>query len=207
MKMYFAQISLCAVLVLVTTTTPTVIQAAESPNSTESVQPDVPSVRELDSPAESIHRVSLEVARDRAQLLHDVYASTLDVMHHRYFHTDRAIVPARAMEDIFDDMKAQSHSEAHWIAVSLKAMSIHHEPKTEFDKRAVAEIKSGQRDVEVVEEGYYRRAVAIPLTGGCISCHEGLFPKQSASPKFAGLVISIPVRNGEQLTPTRSEPK
>ena len=137
-------------------------------------------------------RVPLEVARDRAKLLHDVYVSTLDVMHRRYFHGDRAIVPARAMEDVFADMEHQYHVEADWIAVSLKAMSIDHEPETEFERKAAGEIKSGKKEVESIDAGYYRRAVAIPLTGGCVSCHGGLF-RQSTRKPFAGLVISIPV--------------
>ena len=143
--------------------------------------------------------VPLEVARDRAKLLSDVYMSTLDVIHHKYFHRERAIVPARAMEDVFADMKRQSKIDARWIAVSLKPMSINHEPKTEFEKRAVREIKSGKREFELVDAGYYRRATAIPLTGGCASCHEGLF-SQSTKKLFAGLVISVPIES-------RSEPE
>ena len=41
--------------------------------------------------------VSLEVARDRAKLLHRVYAATLDAMHHHYFQANRSVLPARAM--------------------------------------------------------------------------------------------------------------
>ena len=136
--------------------------------------------------------VTLSVARDRANLLHEVYASTLDVMHRRYFHGDRAIVPARAMEDVFSDMERQFQIEARWISVTFRAMSINHEPETEFEKLAAREIKSGKSEVEIVQAGYYRRAVAIPLTGGCASCHDGLFSQSTRKP-FAGLVISIPV--------------
>ncbi len=141
--------------------------------------------------------VSRAVARDRAKLLHEVYASTLDVMHRRYFHGDRATVPARAMEDVFADMKRQSQIEARWIAVTLRSMSIDHDPETEFEKRAASEIKLGKGEVETVEDGYYRRAVAIPLSGGCVSCHGGLF-RQSTKKHFAGLVISIPLHDEAQ---------
>lgn len=138
-------------------------------------------------------RVSVEVARDRAKLMHDIYSSTLNVMHHRYFHGEKAAIPARAMEDIFAEMKLQSKSEARWISVNLRAMSIDHEPETEFEKKAAREITSGKKDIEEIEDGYYRRAMAIPLTGGCISCHEGSFRAPSKTSKFAGLVISIPI--------------
>ncbi|MBI1313042.1 hypothetical protein GC176_17265 [bacterium] len=152
-----------------------------------------------ESDSDDIPRVSLDVARDRARLLHDVYLSTLDVIHHRYFHADRAVIPARAMEDIFKDMQRASHIEAHWIAVNLKAMSVDHEPETDFEKHSVRRIKAGDREVEAVDNGYYRRTVAIPLAGGCVNCHDGFFRAASPTTKYAGLVISVPVRKGESL--------
>ncbi len=145
-------------------------------------------------PVDEQDRVSVEVARDRAKLMHDIYSATLDVMHHRYFHGEKAAIPARAMEDIFAEMKLQSKSEARWISVNLRAMSIDHEPETEFEKKAAREITAGKKDIEEIEDGYYRRAMAIPLTGGCISCHEGSFRAPSKTSRFAGLVISIPIK-------------
>ena len=72
-------------------------------------------------------------------------------------------------------------------------MSLDHEPKTEFDKAAAEKIASGQDEYESIEYGYYRRAGTIPLGGGCISCHAGFFKASPASPRYAGLIISIPV--------------
>ncbi|MCA9146884.1 MAG: DUF3365 domain-containing protein [Planctomycetales bacterium] len=141
--------------------------------------------------------LSLEDARDRAQVMHDVYAATLDVLHHRYFHRDRAIIPARAMQDIFDELERQSKTEARWISASMKPMSVDHEPASDFEKRAAKEIAAGTEQLEVVEDGYYRRAGAILLSDGCVGCHGGFFKPQSKKPKFAGLVISVPIRDSE----------
>src|SRR5690606_20462658 len=96
------------------------------------------------------HRVSVELARDRAKVMHDVYSSTLDVMHHRYFHGERAVVPARALEDVFSDLKDQTKMEARWISVNMNAMSVDHEPKTDFEKKAAREIANGEESIEVV---------------------------------------------------------
>ncbi len=139
--------------------------------------------------------LSVEAARDRAKVMHDVYAATLEVLHHRYFHRDRAIIPARAMQDIFEEIERQSKTEARWISASMKPMSVDHEPTSEFEKRAAKEIAAGTEQLEVVEDGYYRRAGAIPLSDGCVGCHGGFFKPQSKTPKFAGLVISVPIRN------------
>jgi hypothetical protein len=141
------------------------------------------------------NRVSIAVARDRAQLMHDIYSATLDVMHERYFHGDRAMVPARAMEDIFSEIEQKSNTQARWISVNLKAMSVDHEPHSAFEKQAARELARGKTEVESIADGYYRRAGAIPLTRGCISCHGGFFKAPSKKPKFAGLVISIPIHN------------
>jgi hypothetical protein len=140
-------------------------------------------------------RVTVEVARDRARMMHEIYSSTLDVIHDRYFHDDKSAIPARAMEDVFREMNARSKSDARWIAVNLRAMSIDHEPETDFEKQAARELASGKSEFEKIEDGYLRRATPIPLTGGCISCHEGGFKPPTKVAKFAGLVISIPVRS------------
>jgi hypothetical protein len=135
---------------------------------------------------------SIELARDRATVMQDVYQATLVMLHHRYFHRDKSILPARAMQDIFSSIKHQSQVEARWISASLKPMSIDHAPESEFEKRAAKEIAAGSNAVEVVEDGFYRRAVAIPLNGGCLSCHEGLL-QNNGRKKSAGLVVSIPL--------------
>lgn len=148
-----------------------------------------------DSQADGERRVTVEVARDRAKLMHNIYAATLEMMHDRYFHGERAFVPARAMQDVFSEIKQQSQVEARWISVNMKPMSIDHEPKSEFEKKAAKEIATGKSEVEELAGGYYRRAGAIPLTDGCISCHGGFFKEPSKTPRFAGLVISVPVNN------------
>lgn len=144
-------------------------------------------------------RVPVAVARERAELMHRVYAATLEVLHHRYFHDTRAMVPARAMEDIFAEMARQSQVEAKWIAVNVRAMSLSHEPKSEFEKAAAREIGDGKEYYELVEDGYYRRAGAIPLASGCVNCHSGFFKEPPKTPRFAALVISVPVKDQDGL--------
>ncbi|RLS56330.1 MAG: DUF3365 domain-containing protein [Planctomycetota bacterium] len=152
------------------------------------------------------NRVPVAVARDRAKVMHDIYSATLDTIHHRYFHRDTAVIPARAMEDVFAEMKRNSQVEARWIAVNLRAMSIDHEPETEFEKQAARVIGGGQSEFEQIEGGYYRRATAIPLVNGCIACHEGSFRQPTKAPKFAGLVISIPVATEAASAPAAVAP-
>jgi hypothetical protein len=138
--------------------------------------------------------LSVNVARQRAIAAQDVYAATLRMLHRRYFHKDKAVLPARAMQDIFDDIESESKVKAQWISASLKPMSIDHTPETKFEKQAAKEIAAGTPHLEIVEDGYYRRAIAIPLTGGCLGCHEGMF-QNTGRKKFAGLVVSMPIQD------------
>lgn len=145
------------------------------------------------------NELSVEVARDRAHIMHDIYSATLDVLHHRYFHRDRAIIPARVMHEIFDEIEQTSNVEARWISASMKAMSLDHQPKSDFEKKAAKAIATGTQHLEVIENGYYRRATAIPLAAGCVGCHGGLSRQQTDTPKFAGLVISLPIGGIEKV--------
>lgn len=146
--------------------------------------------------------LSIEVARDRAKVMHELYSATLDVLHDRYFHGDRAIVPARAMQDIFATIKQQSNVEARWISVNMQPMSVDHEPKSDFEKNAAKEIAAGKAEFEAVDGDYFRRAGVIHLGNGCVSCHSGFFKEPSKTPKFAGLIISVPIRSS-YLTETK----
>jgi hypothetical protein len=138
---------------------------------------------------------SVAEAKVEAKLLHDVYQSTLDVMHRHYFRSDGAVLPARAMEDVFEAMADQSAAKAYWISVNTEAMNIDHEPKTEFEKLAAKKIAAGSDFVEHVQDGYYERIGSVPLKAGCVGCHSRQFGSggKSLTRKFAGLVIRIPI--------------
>ena len=153
-------------------------------------QPAVPAP----APAKAGESAAVAAARERAKLLHDVYSTTLDVMHRHYFRPERAVLPARAMEDVFEDMAMLSKDKVRWIAVNTPAMSIQHKPSTEFEKKAAAELSAGKEEYELVENGVYQRAGAIPLRLSCVGCHTKHLSGPVKSPRFAGLVISIPLK-------------
>ncbi|MDZ4286475.1 MAG: DUF3365 domain-containing protein [Prosthecobacter sp.] len=146
------------------------------------------------APAGGKLEAAVAIARERAKLLHDVYSITLDVMHHRYFRHDGPVLPARAMEDVFEEMDGLSGDKANWISVNTKAMSINHTPATEFEKKAAAALATGKEDFELVGDGVYQRATPILLRSSCIGCHTKMFSDLPTTPRFAGLVISIPLK-------------
>lgn len=140
-------------------------------------------------------RVSVVVARDRARLMHDVYSATLDSMHHHFFRREGAVLPARALDDVFAEVDRKTRIKTRWIAVNTPAMSLNHKPETAFEKKAAVELAAGKTEVESTEKGYYLRASAIPLKAGCVGCHTKFGATSEKTPRFAGLVISIPVKD------------
>jgi hypothetical protein len=142
-------------------------------------------------------KLTAEAARARAEVLQDAFLSTLHVMHDHYFHDEKAIVPARAMEDVFANMARHQRIQARWISVNTRPMSVNHEPKTDFEKLAAKELAAGKESFEQIDPSEYRRAVPVALESGCISCHTGFFSPGKKTPKFAGLVITIPLVEAE----------
>ena len=151
-----------------------------------------PKAAEARTPA--VERVTEAEARARAKLMYEIYSNTLVVTHHYFHRHEGKTLPARAMEDIFEQIEKDSGIQARWIAVNTPAMSVDHEPASAFEKKAAAEIAAGKTEYEKVDDGYYRRAGVIPLGAGCVGCHTKVFREPAKTPRFAGLVISIPVK-------------
>jgi len=183
--------SLCAVAVTTGVLSVTFGLCGESPSDAAKSPRNKPNV----APVKESDRVPVAAARERAKLMHDIYDATLETMHRHFFRREQSVLPARAMEDIFADMARQLSIQTRWIAVNTKAMSINHEPETDFEKQAAKEIAAGKESFELVADGYYQRAGRISLGGGCLSCHSNQFSSPSASAKYAGLVIRIPVND------------
>jgi Protein of unknown function (DUF3365) len=144
-------------------------------------------------PGKAAEKAAVAKAREQAKLMHVIYSSTLEAMHQHFFRRERAVLPARALEDVFADVESETKVKAKWIAVNTKAMSIHHEPASAFEKQAARAIAAGKGEYERVEDGYYYRAGPIPLNSSCINCHTGFFTKTPQTQRFAGLVIRVPV--------------
>ncbi len=71
-------------------------------------------------------------------------------------------------------------------------MNIEHNPRDEFEKKAVKALTSGKNEFEAVERGSYRYVGAITLSNECLKCH--LPRRTSTDDRSAGLVISMPVK-------------
>ncbi|MGZ0164995.1 MAG: c-type heme family protein [Planctomycetales bacterium] len=147
-----------------------------------------------DNPQQVMPKLTVAEARRQSRLLHDTYVATLHTVHRQYFDKDeRETIPARALEEVFRQVDAETGGKTRWISVNTPAMNIDHRPKAGFEKDAARQLSKGEREFERVEDGTYFRAGAVSLFAGCTKCHlSGLRPQQRVR-SVAGLVMSVPV--------------
>jgi len=143
-----------------------------------------------------VPKITVDEARRQAKLLHSTYEAALHTVHREYFReAGRTPIPARVLEDVFYWVDQETHGETRWIAVNTEAMSIEHNPKSEFEKQAAKVLATGEEEFEQIEPGMYRRAGAITLFASCLKCHESALTQLRTKRRVAGLVINIPVKN------------
>lgn len=143
--------------------------------------------------SEKAPRLTLEQAKVQAELLHETMHATLQTMHRQYFKEDEGTpIPSRVLEGVFDRVERSHNFSFRWLVVDAAAMNIDHEPENEFEKRAVKVLRKGEEAFEQVEEGVYKRAGSILLASQCLKCH--LPNRRSTGSRYAGLIISIPVK-------------
>jgi hypothetical protein len=146
-----------------------------------------------DTEAVESPRPTVEEARGRASLLHDILHVTLQEVHREYYREDEGLtIPSATLDKVFAEVAKSHKVEFRWLAVNARPMSVDHSPRTDFEKQSVAALAGGEASYEAVEPGTYRRAGAIVLAAQCLKCH---LPKRtSTEDRTAALVISMPVR-------------
>lgn len=153
-------------------------------------------VSEADGARIDVHSpTTISEARSRARILHETLHGALQVMHRDFFREDEGLkIPSRSLEDVFSELARSYGVKLHWIAVDLKAMNVDNEPKTEFEKEAARILKSGKGEFESTTGDEFHFAGRIRLSATCLSCHASR--RSSNDDRFAGLVITMPLKNG-----------
>jgi hypothetical protein len=137
--------------------------------------------------------LTLEEARQRVAMLDDLYQGALEEVHRWYpVRSGQPIVAATVIKQLQEKMTARGWAKSRFLAVSGVVMHPDHTAKDEFEKRAINELRSGSDRVEAVEGSVLRVATAVPLTGGCVSCHW----TPAGTNARAAISWAIPVRTG-----------
>lgn len=139
---------------------------------------------------------SISEARVRAQLLHAAIHGSLRVMHRDFFHKgDSKAIPSESLKDVFKAMEEEWHVSIRWLASDETVMNADNKAKDEFQRKALAAVKNGDKEMTAVENGIFRYAGVIPLQNQCLKCHAP--DRKSLEDRFAALEISMRVSGGE----------
>ncbi|AMV20751.1 DUF3365 domain-containing protein [Planctomyces sp. SH-PL14] len=154
--------------------------------------PRQPPPREPAKSQPTPRRPTVEEARDRAVLLHDLANEMLRAIHQAYYREDEGLpIPALLLRDVFQELGTRRQVEFRWLAVDADAMNVDHKAKTDFEKSAVQALAMGELMREETAEGVYRQIGVVPLTSECLKCH--LPNRRSTRTRHAALMITIPV--------------
>lgn len=136
---------------------------------------------------------TVEEAASRARLLHATFRGVLQVMHRDFFDPgNRKKIPSASLEDVFDELAESQGVKIRWLGVNAKTMNVEHEPRNDFEKKAVASLASGKSEYHEVEGKFYRHVGTIRLHNVCLKCH--VPNRTSLEDRAAGLEITIPIR-------------
>lgn len=134
-------------------------------------------------------------ARSRAELLYETIHGTLQVVHRDFFNDeDSHKIPSASLEDVFSELAENYDVKLKWLVVDTDVVNVDHLPEDEFERSAVAALKSGESLFEAVEADRYRFAGPIRLASQCLKCH--VKNRVSTDDRTAGLLISMPLAPG-----------
>jgi hypothetical protein len=137
--------------------------------------------------------LSVDEARERAELLHETIHATLHAVHRDFYREDEGLpIPAASLGKVFRALEEQQGVSLRWLAVDGEAMNVDHKARDEFERAAVKSIQDGPKPHESAEGGVYRRAAAITLTSECLKCH--VPNRKSTEDRSAGLIVSMRLR-------------
>jgi hypothetical protein len=165
-------------------------------------RPSAPAVKGYAAPPlpDEAERMSLKEARRAIALLDRNYQSALRQIHRRFpVGNGQPVVAAVVVRDMQREVGSGGVLSSRFLAVGTKAMNPDHEPRDDFERQAVQELKRGARWVEALESGKLRVATVTPLGGGCFPCHS----TPSGAPVQAAISWTVPIQTETPPRPGR----
>jgi hypothetical protein len=145
-----------------------------------------------DNPAPN--SAALERARESVKMLDDLYKTAVVSITNRYVEQQSDTPAAAVAKDIFSGMRQKGWHNARLVDATGKPKNKENLPMTDFEKKAAAQIKSGQKYVEEIgdKDGQLvlRAATVVPaVMKQCAICHGG---KEGRI--LGAIVYEIPIR-------------
>ena len=137
---------------------------------------------------------ALKRARDNVKMLDDLYKNAVVSITKKYVEQQSDTPAAVVAKDIFNAMHKKGWHNARLVAATAKPRNKANLPKTDFEKRATAEIKAGKGYVEEIatSNGTYvlRAATVVPaVMKQCAICHGGKVGRV-----LGAIVYEVPIK-------------
>lgn len=139
-------------------------------------------------------KASLARARETVKMLDDLYKNAVVSITATYVDKQAETPAASVAKDIFEAMHKKGWHSARLIDASGKPKNKDNEAKTEFEKKAVAEIKGGKAYYEEVGEKdgkpVLRAGTIVPsVMKQCTICHGG-----KEGQLLGAIIYEVPVK-------------
>lgn len=139
-------------------------------------------------------KAAVERTREQVKMLDDLYKTAVVKVTQVYVGQQGEVPAAVAAMEIFDVMKKKGWHDARLIDASGKPKSKNNLPATEFEKKAVAAMKSGKTYYEEIgdKDGkpVFRAATIVPaVLNECAVCH-----KVEKDTLLGAIVYELPIK-------------
>lgn len=136
-------------------------------------------------------------ARKTVAMLDDIYKTTVVLITEHYVKDENSLAAGEAAQALFGAIKKKGWHEVRLIDAAGEPIVDGNKPKDDFEKAAVAALKSGKAGYEQVIEKdgkrYLRSATPIPVVSKkCIMCHDNYANAKEGEP-IGVLGYTIPI--------------
>ena len=136
-------------------------------------------------------------ARKTVAMLDDIYKTTVVLITEHYVTEKSSLAAGEAAQALFAAIKKKGWHEVRLIDAAGEPIVDGNRPKDDFEKAAVAALKSGKSGYEQVIEKdgkrYLRSATPIPVVHKkCIMCHDNYAKAKEGEP-IGALGYTIPI--------------
>ena len=142
----------------------------------------------------AVDPAALQRARDQVTMLDDLYKTAVVGINDTYVEQQSGVPAAVVAGKVFHAMRAKGYHDARLVDVTGKPKNDDNVAKTDFEKKAVQEIKAGKARFEEVgeKEGkpVLRAATLVPAVNKiCSGCH-----RAKVGDKLGTIVYELPIK-------------
>lgn len=141
-----------------------------------------------------VDKAALERTRESVKMLDDLYKNAVVSITKNYVDKQSDVPAAAVAKDVFAAMHKAGWHHARLVDATGKPKRKENSPKTEFEKKGVAEIKAGKAYYEEVGEhegkAVLRVATVVPaVMPQCAVCHGG-----KEGRVLGAIIYEVPIR-------------